>query len=58
MNEFGESHEVAVELIKGSQVKNSLMKDSMGFHESPYNWAISILTDHNDFEALEKHLYH
>ncbi|KHF29439.1 hypothetical protein LR68_01800 [Anoxybacillus sp. BCO1] len=28
----------------------------MGFHESPYHWALSILTDANDVEALEKYL--
>ncbi|SFE60015.1 hypothetical protein [Alteribacillus iranensis] len=58
VSEFGKSKEDAMKLIKDSKVENSLMKDKLGFHESPYQWAISILTDHNDYEALEKHFYH
>ncbi|PXY52283.1 hypothetical protein CIT14_18650 [Virgibacillus profundi] len=58
MNEFGKSKDEAMNLIKKSEVEESLMAEECGFHESPYNWAISILTDHNDHEALEKYLYH
>ncbi|MDW0116260.1 hypothetical protein QTL97_04895 [Sporosarcina thermotolerans] len=57
INEFGKSKEEAMRIIKDSDVEDSLSKDKMGFHESPYNWAISILTDQNDYEALEKHFY-
>lgn len=58
INEFGKNKGEAMNLIKKSEVEESLMADRMGFHESPYNWAISILTDHNDHKALEKYLYH
>ncbi|WP_106496285.1 hypothetical protein [Lentibacillus sp. Marseille-P4043] len=58
INEFGKSKEEAMEIIKESEVEESLVKDKLGFHESPYNWAISILTDQNDVEALQKHFYH
>ncbi|PAV28342.1 hypothetical protein CIL05_17050 [Virgibacillus profundi] len=58
INEFGKCKDEAMNLIKRSEVEESLMEDSMGFHETAYNWAISILTDHNDHEALEKYLYH
>ncbi|MEN1967823.1 hypothetical protein WMZ97_07035 [Lentibacillus sp. N15] len=58
VNEFGKSQYEAMELIKKSGVEKSLIRDRMGFHESPYNWALSILTDNDDFEALEKYLYH
>lgn len=58
INEFGKSKEEAMKMIKDSEVEVSLVKDKLGFHESPYNWAISILTDQNDHEALEKHFYH
>lgn len=56
--EFGKSKQEAIQLIKKSGVEESLMKDPMGFHESPYNWALSVLTDNDDVEALEKHFYH
>ncbi|MCG1027072.1 hypothetical protein [Virgibacillus halodenitrificans] len=58
MSEFGKSKEEAMKMIQESEVEKSLVKDKLGFHESPYNWAISILTDQNDVEALEKHFYH
>ncbi|MGY0691385.1 hypothetical protein ACW2QC_01175 [Virgibacillus sp. FSP13] len=58
INEFGKSQDEAMDLIKRSKVEKSLIEDGMGFHESPYNWAISVLTDQNDYEALEKYLYH
>jgi hypothetical protein len=54
--EFGKSKTEAIHLVKKSGVEKSLIKDPMGFHESPYNWALSILTDNDDVEALEKHL--
>ncbi len=57
ISEFGKSKEEAMRLIKDLKVENSLMKDKLGFHDSPYNWAIYILTDQNDVEALEKHFY-
>jgi len=56
--EFEKCETEAKELIKKSGVVRSLMIDPMGFHESPYNWALSILTDANDVEALEKYLRH
>lgn len=55
---LSKSKEEAMKLIKDSKVENSLMKDKFGFHESPYNWAITILTEQNDVEALQKHFYH
>jgi len=58
VEEFGKSEIEAKELIQKSDVVRSLMIDPMGFHESPYNWALSILTDANDVEALEKYLNH
>lgn len=58
INEFGKSQDEAMRLIKKSEVEKSLINDEMGFHESPYNWAISVLTDHDDYETLEKYLYH
>lgn len=58
VNEFGKGHDEAMKLIKNSEVEKSLIRDEMGFHESPYNWAISVLTDHNDYETLEKYLQH
>jgi len=58
INEFGKSQDEAMNLIKSSKVEKSLKEDEIGFHESPYNWAISILTDHDDYETLEKYLYH
>ncbi|MDW0116246.1 hypothetical protein QTL97_04820 [Sporosarcina thermotolerans] len=57
INEFGKSKEEAMRIIIDSHVEDSLIKDKLGFHESPYNWALSILTDQNDYEALEKHFY-
>ncbi|WP_154669880.1 hypothetical protein [Bacillus niameyensis] len=58
ISEFGKSEAEAMKLIKDSNVEESLIKDKQGFHESPYTWAISILTDQNDYETLEKHFYH
>lgn len=58
IDEFGKTREEAIKMIKESEVEESLVKDKLGFHESPYNWAISILTDQNDYEALEKHFHH
>jgi len=54
--EFGKCETEAKELIKKSGVVKSLMEDPMGFHESPYHWALSILTDADDLETLEKYL--
>lgn len=56
--EFGKCEAEAKELIQKSDVVRSLMRDPIGFHEPPYNWALSILTDTNDIEALEKYLCH
>ncbi|ANB59588.1 hypothetical protein [Anoxybacteroides amylolyticum] len=56
IKEFGKSETEAKELIQKSDVVRSLAKDPMGFHESPYHWALSILTDADDIEALERHL--
>ncbi len=56
--EFGKDEKEAIQLIKKSKVDKSLKNEPVGFHESPYNWALSILTENDDFEALEKHLYH
>ncbi len=58
INEFGKTKAQAIKMIKASGVEKSLIKDEMGFHDSPYNWAVSILTEQNDYEALEKYLYH
>ena len=58
IEEFHKSQHEAMKLIKESKVEKSLIEDKMGFHESPYNWAISVLTDHDDHEALDKYLYH
>ncbi|APC49591.1 hypothetical protein BME96_15945 [Virgibacillus halodenitrificans] len=58
MSEFGKSKEEAMKKIQESEVEETLVKDKLRFHESPYTWAISILTDQNDVEALEKHFYH
>lgn len=58
VNEFGKSHDEAMNLINRSDVEAPLVDGEMDFHESPYNWAIGILTEHNDDEALEKYLYH
>ncbi|WP_077358693.1 hypothetical protein [Virgibacillus halodenitrificans] len=58
MSEYGKSKEEAMKMIQESEVEESLVEDKLGFHEPPYTWAISILTDQNDIEALEKHFYH
>jgi hypothetical protein len=58
MTEFGKSKTEAIHLVEQSNVKKLLMQDPSGFHDSPYHWALSILTDHDDVEALERHLYH
>jgi len=58
INEFGKTQEEAKEILKKSKVEESLARDKFGFHESSYNWTISILTDQNDYEALEKYIYH
>ncbi len=57
INEFGKGLQEALHLIRESNVEESLKKDRMGFHESPYNWAIIILTEHDDYDALEKYLH-
>lgn len=56
--EFGKCKTDALRLLERSKVEKLLLTDPMSFHESPYNWALSILIDDNDVEALEKHLYH
>ncbi|SFA49959.1 hypothetical protein SAMN05192569_102333 [Parageobacillus thermantarcticus] len=56
--EFGKSETEAIHLVEQSDVKKSLMQDPSGFHDSPYHWALSILTDCDEAEALERHLYH
>lgn len=58
ITEFDKTKTEAMKMIRDSKVEESLIEDELGFHESPYNWAISILTDQNDHEALEKHFYH
>lgn len=58
IEEFGKSRAEAMNLIKASKVEQSLINDRLGFHESPYHWAISILTENNEVEALEKHFHH
>ncbi|WP_100401748.1 hypothetical protein [Bacillus sp. FJAT-42315] len=56
--EFGKDENEAMELVENSQVEKSLAENPIGFHESAYDWAVSVLADNNDIETLEKYLHH
>lgn len=54
--EFGKDEKEALQLVRNAGVDKSLTEHPIGFHETPDDWALSILTDNNDVETLEKYL--
>ncbi|RID87712.1 hypothetical protein D1953_04960, partial [Peribacillus asahii] len=53
---FGKSENEANELIEKFEVKNNLIKNPILLHDSPNHWALALLTNNNDVEAIEKYL--
>jgi hypothetical protein len=52
---FGKSDLEAGRFVNKARVFQSLIKNPLGLHESPHMWAISVLTENGDVEALEKY---
>jgi len=53
---FGKSDTQAYELIEKFEVRNNLIKNPILLHDSPNHWALALLTNDNDVEAIEKYL--
>ncbi|WP_100402766.1 hypothetical protein [Bacillus sp. FJAT-42315] len=50
---FGKSQKEANELIVKYDVKDTLLQHPVLLHDSPNNWALTLLTKDNDLEAIE-----
>ena len=55
--EFGKSWREADALIQKAKVYESLNENPLGLHESPYDWALIVLTINRDTQALKEHYY-
>jgi hypothetical protein len=55
--EFDKTEEESLFLIRNSNVYESILKEPIGLHDSPHQWALIVLTHNNDVDALEKY-YH
>lgn len=55
--EFDKTETAAMQLISNSNVYDSILKEPIGLHDSPYQWALIVLTDNDEIETLEKY-YH
>lgn len=52
---FGKSIDEASELVEKFGVKSSLIESPILLHDSPNHWALALLTNNNDIEAIEKY---
>ena len=55
VEEFGKSLTEAEKLVKEAKIYNLVMENELALHESPHQWALSILTQSGDEETLEKY---
>lgn len=53
--EFKKTPEEAKKLMEESKMKNILKKHTIGLHDPPLYWAVGILEDNKDFDALENY---
>jgi len=58
VDDFGFDRPLAIRLIRRAQVVRSLTQNPIGFHDSPHQWAIKVLTKVNDYETLSKYYEH
>jgi hypothetical protein len=54
---FGKTKFQALELIDKAKVYDSLIEDPKGLHDPPNRWALSVLTQANDLQALNKYYF-
>lgn len=53
---FGKDEKEAYELIEKFEVRESLINNPILLHDSPNHWALALLTNDNDVDAIEKYL--
>lgn len=54
---FGKDPEEAQHLVEKYTVKENLINNPILLHESPNKWALTLLANNNDIEAIEKYYY-
>lgn len=50
---FNKKRSEAVELVKKFAVHEDIMKNPIGLHDSPEAWALILLTENEDLEAIK-----
>ncbi|EEL84480.1 hypothetical protein bcere0029_58080 [Bacillus cereus AH1272] len=45
----------AVQLVKKAKVYEHIMKEPLGLHDSAEQWALIVLADNDDIQAIEKY---
>lgn len=56
IRDFGKTEPQAQALVVKSDLQNYLSKHPIVLHDSPHEWAVKLLTKHNDVKTLE-HYY-
>lgn len=52
-NKFKKKRHEGVKLVNNFMVYEDLIKSPIGLHDSPENWALVILTENGDLEAIK-----
>ncbi|ASS88774.1 hypothetical protein GLN3_13175 [Geobacillus lituanicus] len=55
ISSFGKEKCEAKELVDKMNLYTKLMEHPLRLHKSPYEWALILLKNNKDFEAIEKH---
>lgn len=55
VNDFGIDKTLAIRFISQAKVIPSLITNPIGFHDSPHQWAVKVLTKVNDHKTLSKY---
>lgn len=52
---FEKNTNQAVQLVKKARVYEHIMKEPLGLHDSAEQWALIVLADNDDLQAIEKY---
>jgi Rod binding domain-containing protein len=55
VKEFGKSLTEAESMVKEAKIYELVLENELALHESPHQWALSILTQRGDEEALGRY---
>ena len=56
ITKFHKSIIEAENIVKNGKMEDYIIEHPIVLHSSPYDWAVILLTEKNDIEALEKYL--